>query len=152
MALASYRRTLDANGLAASRCSASSRDSAEMIEYPEARAGVNIGIDRSDASRLATTMEPIRFTGTLRYWSAEKAAGLAVVDVPPVHIPALGGLKQARVRGRIAGSEFTSSVMPAGGGRLALSVSRAMMKGAGVEVGEAAEVEITGSGREEVGS
>ena len=97
-------------------------------------------------------MEPIRFTGTIRYWSPEKSAGLAVVDVPPVHITALGGLRQARVRGRIAGSEFTSSVMPAGDGRLALSVSRAMMKAAGVDVGQAADVEITSGGRAEVGS
>ena len=97
-------------------------------------------------------MEPIRFTGTIRYWSPETASGLAVVDVPPVHITALGGLRQARVRGRIGGSEFTASVMPAGGGRLALSVSKAMMKAAGVEVGQDADVEITGIGREEVGS
>jgi hypothetical protein len=97
-------------------------------------------------------MEPIRFTGTIRYWSPEKASGLAVVDVPPALVTALGGLKQQRVRGRIGGSEFTSSVMPAGGGRLALSVSKAMMQAAGVEVGQAADVEITGTGREEVGS
>jgi hypothetical protein len=38
--------------------------------------------------------------------------------------------------------------MPAGGGRLALSVSRAMMTAAGVAVGEVAEFRITGVGRE----
>lgn len=97
-------------------------------------------------------MEPFRFTGEIRYWSREKASGLAVVDVPPAHVAALGGLKQARVRGRIGSSEFTSSVMPAGGGRLALSVSKAMMDSAGVEVGQAADVEITGSGRKKLGS
>jgi hypothetical protein len=97
-------------------------------------------------------MEPIRFTGTIRYWNPEKASGLAVVDVPPDLVAALGGLRQQRVRGRIGGSDCTSSVMPAGGGRLALSVSKAMMKAAGVEVGQTAEVEITGTGREESGT
>jgi hypothetical protein len=96
-------------------------------------------------------MEPIRFTGEIRYWSPEKGAGLAVVDVPPVHVAALGGLRQQRVRGRIGGSEFTSSVMPAGGGQLALSVSKAMMQAAGIGVGQTADIEITGTGREEVG-
>jgi Domain of unknown function (DUF1905) len=38
--------------------------------------------------------------------------------------------------------------MPAGGGRLALSVSRAMMKAAGAAVGDVVDVEITGVGRE----
>jgi hypothetical protein len=38
--------------------------------------------------------------------------------------------------------------MPAGGGRLALSVSKAMMSGAGVAVGDEAEFEITGVGRD----
>lgn len=94
-------------------------------------------------------MEPVRFTATIRWWRPEKAAGLAVVDVPTAHLAALGGLRQVRVRGRIDRSEFASSVMPAGGGRLALSVSKAMMKSAGVEVGQAADLEITGVGREE---
>lgn len=101
---------------------------------------------------MATAMEPIRFTGEIRYWSPEKGAGLAVVDVPPAHIAALGGLKQARVRGRLEAADFVSNVMPAGGGRLALSVSKTMMKAAGVEVGQIANVEITGTGREEAGS
>jgi hypothetical protein len=38
--------------------------------------------------------------------------------------------------------------MPAGGGRLALSVSRAMMTAAGVAVGDVAEFEITAVGRD----
>jgi hypothetical protein len=37
--------------------------------------------------------------------------------------------------------------MPAGGGRLALSVSRAMMSAAGVVVGDTARFEITDVGR-----
>jgi hypothetical protein len=71
------------------------------------------------------TWEPIRFSGEIRYWNPERASGLAVVDLPEQHVQALGGLKQQRARGTIAGAEFTSNVMPAGGGRLALSVSKA---------------------------
>jgi hypothetical protein len=39
-------------------------------------------------------------------------------------------------------------VMPAGGGRLALSVSRAMMAAAGVGVGDVAEFEVKAVGRD----
>jgi len=49
-------------------------------------------------------------------------------------------------------ADFVSNVMPAGGGRLALSVSKAMMEAAGVYVGQTADVEITGAGREAIGS
>jgi hypothetical protein len=93
-------------------------------------------------------VEPIRFSGQIRYWNPERGSGLAVVDVPAPHVEALGGLKQRRVRGTIAAADFVSNVMPAGGGRLALSVSRAMMTAAGVAVGDVAEFEITGGGRD----
>jgi hypothetical protein len=92
-------------------------------------------------------VEPIRFSGRIRYWSPERASGLAVVDVPEVHVEAVGGLRQQRVHGTIAGAAFVSNVMPAGGGRLALSVSKAMMAEAGLAVGDVAEVEITRVGR-----
>ena len=88
-------------------------------------------------------MEPLGFTARVRYWKPEEARGLAVADIPADHIAALGGLKQRRVRGRIGGVDFTSNVMPAGGGRLALSVSKAMMQGARIAVGDEAEFEIT---------
>ena len=88
-------------------------------------------------------MNAIRFTGTIRYWNPHKASGLAVVDVPPEHVAALGGLKQQRVLGAIGGAAFTSNVMPAGGGRLALSVSKAMQGAAGVGMGDPVEVEIS---------
>jgi hypothetical protein len=93
-------------------------------------------------------MEPIRFAGQIRYWNPERESGLAVVDIPAADIATLGGLKQQRVRGTIGGAEFTSNVMPAGGGRLALSVSKAMMKAAGVGVGDETELEITAVGRD----
>jgi hypothetical protein len=93
-------------------------------------------------------MDPVRFTGRIRYWNPDKGSGLAVADVPPQHVPALGGLKQQRVRGRVGDAEFTSNVMPAGGGRLAISVSKAMMTAAGVSVGDEAAFEILSIGRE----
>jgi hypothetical protein len=49
---------------------------------------------------------------------------------------------------RFTGQIRFSNVMPAGGGWLALSVSRAMMTAAGVAVGEVAEFEITAAGRD----
>jgi hypothetical protein len=93
-------------------------------------------------------MDPVRFTGVIRYWKPEQASGLAVVDVPETLIPAFGGLKQQRVHGTVGRAGFASNVMPAGGGRLALSVSKAMMATAGVGVGDEAEVVITRVGRE----
>ena len=93
-------------------------------------------------------MDPIRFAGTIRYWDAAKGSGLAVVDIPAEHVEALGGLKQQRARGRVAGSPFASNVTPAGSGRLALSVSKAMMSAAHLVIGDEAEIEISGVGRE----
>lgn len=84
----------------------------------------------------------MQFRGGIRYWNPDKGSGLAVVDIPAEHVQALGGLKQQRVHGTIGQAEFTSSVMPAGGGRLALSVSKAMMQSAGVSVGDTAEFAI----------
>ena len=93
-------------------------------------------------------MEPVRFAAPIRYWNVESASGLAVCDIPDEHVAALGGLKQQRVRGSIGGADFASSVMPAGGGRLALSVSKAMMRTADVGVGDRVEVEILAVGRD----
>lgn len=94
-------------------------------------------------------MDPIRFSSPIRYWNPEKASGLAVADVPPELIAAFGGLKQQRVGGTIGGKAFTSNVMPAGGGRLALSVSKAMLSSANASVGDEVDVEITAVGRED---
>jgi len=93
-------------------------------------------------------MDAIRFRGQVRYWDPAKGSGLAVADVPGEHIPAIGGLKQQRVHGTFGGTAFTSNVMPAGGGRLALSVNKAMLRAAGIGVGDSADVEISRVGRE----
>jgi len=84
----------------------------------------------------------VKFRATIRYWRPESRSGLAVADIPSEHIAPLGGLKQMRVCGNINGAEYLSSVMPAGSGRLALSVSQKMMAAAGVGVGDVAEFEI----------
>jgi len=92
-------------------------------------------------------MDPVRFAGMIRYWKPELSSGLAVVDIPAALVPAIGGLKQQRAHGTIGSGGFVSNVMPAGGGRLALSVSKAMMTTAGVGVGDEAEFVITSVGR-----
>ena len=83
-----------------------------------------------------------RFSGVVRYFRPERAAGLAVVDVPADVAAAIGGLKQMRVRGTLNGAEFSSNTMPAGGGVLALSVSRKLLDAARLEVGGKADIEI----------
>jgi hypothetical protein len=82
------------------------------------------------------------FAGSVRYWDPEKGKGLAVIDVPSDVATALGGLKQMRVRGSVNGVEFRSSTMPAGGGRLAMSITKATLAAAKLDIGETTEVQI----------
>ena len=93
-------------------------------------------------------IDTVRFTADVRYWDPAKDSGLAVADIPSEHIQALGGLRQQRVAGTIGGQPFASSVMPAGGGRLALSVSKRMLEDAGARVGGRVEVEISAVGKD----
>ena len=72
----------------------------------------------------------------------QQQGGLAVVDIPADVTQEVGGLKQMRVRGKLGAAEFTSNTMPAGGGVLALSVSRKLLSDAGLAVGDEADVEI----------
>ena len=90
----------------------------------------------------ALARSPLRFEGTVRYWRPEQGSGLAVVDVPFDVATALGGLKQIRVQGTVNGIDFVSNVMPAGSGRLAMSVSQKMLRAAGIGVGDAAEFDV----------
>ena len=94
-------------------------------------------------------MLDVRCRGTIRYWDPAKGSGLAVVDLPAEAVSELGGLKQQRVRGRLGGAPFASNVMPAGGGRLVLSVSKAMQAAAGAGIGSEVDIEISGIGRDE---
>ncbi len=82
------------------------------------------------------------FRGTIRYWRPEQEGGPAVVDISPDATAALGGLKQMRVRGSMNGTEFTSNTMPAGGGRLALSLNRKLLDAARLHVGDEAAIEL----------
>ena len=83
-----------------------------------------------------------KFRGKVRYFRPDKASGLAVIDVPKDVTADLGGLKQMRVRGVLNGVEFTSNAMPAGGGVLALSVSKKLLDSAGLKVGQSADTEV----------
>ena len=85
---------------------------------------------------------PSRFRGKVRYFRPEKASGLAVIDIPGAAARELGGLKQMKVKGRLNGVEYASNTMPAGGGVLALSVSRKLLEAAGLKVGDTTAVEI----------
>jgi hypothetical protein len=82
------------------------------------------------------------FRSTVRYFRPEKASGLTVADVPADVTARLGGLKQFRVRAIVNGKEFTSNTMPAGGGKLALSLNKAILNECGLAVGDEAEFEV----------
>jgi uncharacterized protein DUF1905 len=98
-----------------------------------------------DSRRRDREEVDIKFKATIRYWRPEQESGLAVANLASEHIARLGGLKQMRVQGTINDAEYESNVVPAGSGRLALSVSQKiqkMMKAAGVGVGDDAEFEL----------
>jgi hypothetical protein len=82
------------------------------------------------------------FRATLRYFHPEEGKGLIVVDIPREVAGALGGLKQQRVSATLNGTPFESNVMPAGGGRLALSVRKAVLDSARLQVGDDAEFSV----------
>ncbi len=92
-------------------------------------------------------MDRLQFKGEIRHWRPERAAGLAVVDIPADMVAPLGGLETgAGPRDDSTLPRSSPSTMPAGGGRLALSVSKAMMSAAGVSVGQTAAFEISATG------
>lgn len=84
----------------------------------------------------------MRFRGKVRYFRPALQSGLAVIDIPTEVTAHLGGLKQMRVRGTLNRLEFTSNTMPAGGGVLALSVSKKLLDAAGLKVGTSADVDL----------
>jgi hypothetical protein len=91
-------------------------------------------------------MTPVRerasFRGTIEPWTPGASGGLMVVVFPAAEARAMGGLKQMKVQGTLNGAEFASNTMPRGGARLALSVSRAMMKASGARVGAQVDVKV----------
>ena len=86
--------------------------------------------------------ERVSFRGTIEPWTPGASGGLMVVVFPEAEARVMGGLKQMKVQGTMNGAEFASNTMPRGGGRLALSVSRGMMKAAGAAVGDEVDLEL----------
>jgi NaMN:DMB phosphoribosyltransferase len=84
----------------------------------------------------------VAFRGRVRLWDEAAGSGLAVVDVPSDLVAALGGRRQYRVTGTIAGAPFTGSGMLVAGGGYCVGVSKGALTAAGVSVGEEVEVAI----------
>jgi hypothetical protein len=82
----------------------------------------------------------IVFKGIVRRWREDAPGGLAVVDVPAELVPALGGRRQRRVEGTLQGRPFAGSTMLVAGGGFCVGLSRAALRAAGADVGEAVEL------------
>jgi hypothetical protein len=85
----------------------------------------------------------VRFRSIVEPWTPGATGGLMIALVPEADARTLGGLRQVRVSGTINGAAFTSNVMPRGGGRLALSVSKAMLTAARARPGGEIDVEMS---------
>jgi bacteriocin resistance YdeI/OmpD-like protein/uncharacterized protein DUF1905 len=79
-----------------------------------------------------------RFSGTVQ----AAGGGGAYVEVPAAVLAALGGGARFRVRGTLAGVEFSSSAMAMGGGRVCLGLHKATRQAAGVAVGDRVELAV----------
>lgn len=80
------------------------------------------------------------FRGRIEHWDPAVGKGLAVMLIPDEFVEELGGLRQFRVRGTINGRDFASSAMVRKPRRLCFSLSKAILSGAGLRVGDDAEV------------
>lgn len=76
--------------------------------------------------------------------------GWTIVRIPEKVTKALGKRGQARVKGRVNGFEFRSSLFPDGEGRHILLVNKTMQKGGGVLPGGIARLEIEADTEERV--
>jgi hypothetical protein len=85
----------------------------------------------------------IRFRSRIRFWDEAKGAGLAVVDVPADLVPVLGGRRQYRVAGTLAGEPFGGSGMLVAGGGYCIGLSKAALAAAGAAIGDEVEVAIS---------
>jgi len=86
------------------------------------------------------------FRGRIRRWNEEKPGGLAVIDIPAELVEGLGGRRQMRMTGALNGSAFTGSTMLVAGGGFCVGVSRAALRGAGVDIGDEVDVELERAG------
>ena len=84
----------------------------------------------------------VAFRGLVRLWDEASGHGLAVIDVPSELVGALGGRRQYRVTGTIAGAPFTGSGMLVAEGGYCIGVSKGALKAAGADVGDEVEVRI----------
>jgi hypothetical protein len=84
--------------------------------------------------------EEISFRGRIRHWREDPPGGLAVIDIPADLVGPLGGRRQHRVRGTLAGEAFTGSTMLVAGGGFCVGVSKASLRSAGVAVGQGVDV------------
>jgi Domain of unknown function (DUF1905) len=87
--------------------------------------------------------ETVTFRGRVRYWDPSKGGGLAVVDVPDELVERLGGRRQYRVTGTLAGAPFSGSGMLVAGGGYSIGVSKAALKAAGAAIGDEVDIEIS---------
>ena len=86
--------------------------------------------------------EAVTFRSRVRYWDPAKGGGLAVVDVPEDLVERLGGRRQYRVTGTLAGAPFSGSGMLAAGGGYCIGVSKAALGAAKAKIGDEVEVAI----------
>ena len=84
----------------------------------------------------------VTFRGRVRPWDPSKGGGLAVIDVPAELVDRLGGRRQYRVAGTLAGAPFSGSGMLVAGGGYCVGVSKAALKQAGAAVGDELDVEL----------
>ena len=87
--------------------------------------------------------ESVTFTSRVRYWDPAKGGGLAVVDVPENLVERLGGRRQYRVTGTLAGAAFSGSGMLVAGGGYCVGVSKAALTAARASIGDEVEVTMT---------
>lgn len=83
-------------------------------------------------------MTDARFDGTLE----AGPGGGAFVVLPANVLHGLGGGARFRVRGRLNGTEFTSSTMAMGGGRVCVGVHKATRDAADVRIGDLVRLEL----------
>lgn len=87
-------------------------------------------------------MSEVAFQGRVRHWREDPPGGLAVIDIPDGDVATLGGRRQYRVDGTLNGSPFSGSTMLVAGGGFCVGVSKAALKAASVNVGDAVAVTI----------
>jgi uncharacterized protein DUF1905 len=85
----------------------------------------------------------IRFRGRVRWWDESSGAGISVIDVPADLVTVLGGRRQYRVSGTLAGAAFSGSGMLVAGGGYCIGLSKAALTAAGASIGDEVDVVIS---------